>query len=179
MSFINDILALSHVPRWGIVRHSRQQSVAEHTFRMTMIAREIVVRCLPSDYLVSWPEFLWTCLTHDADESVTGDVPTPAKIALGLPGGNLGLVDVPDIDNRHGEPTTVAEKIIIDLADEVEAYVFLRHEGRGPHATEIGDRAHARIMKKIDDAFNRIPGFDSARMCDLINEMLKETGRIR
>ena len=41
---LTDLLALSHVPRWSIVRHVSPQNVGDHTFRVMVIYTELMNR---------------------------------------------------------------------------------------------------------------------------------------
>jgi len=59
MLSIQDLMLAQDVKRWVIVRTAKDQSLAEHTFNVVMIAR-------------------------DLDEILTGDIPTPAKDRLGI-----------------------------------------------------------------------------------------------
>ena len=74
-SRLTDLLALSHVPRWNIVRHTNPQNVADHTFRTMVIYTEL---CRRLQFEIHVPDLL-AILHHDAPESRTGDIPTPAK----------------------------------------------------------------------------------------------------
>jgi 5'-deoxynucleotidase YfbR-like HD superfamily hydrolase len=61
---------LAHVPRWAIARTNRQQSVAEHSYYVTLyaiaIAQELEVPITGG--------FISYCLLHDMDEIHTGDL---------------------------------------------------------------------------------------------------------
>lgn len=122
---MNDLLALSHVPRWVIVSTSRPQSVAEHSFRVAIILLEICKRigvgCEQST--LQW------ALMHDGAESRTGDLP-------------MGI-DVPkDVEYREcpwleGQQVYARGRILVKLADLVETATWISRWGVGPHATSI------------------------------------------
>lgn len=126
MSFINDILALSHVPRWGIVRTIRQQSVADHSYRVAFIAMEIADRSgIPvTTTLIQY------ALTHDVEESVTGDIPTIVKRRTRE---WVPIVEEPSYI-RHG---SLREVRIVKLADILEAHTWIRMNGIGSHANDV------------------------------------------
>jgi len=74
--FERELRDLAHVPRWSIVRTLRTQSVAEHTFYVTLYADEVAE-------LIKWEGprtlLLRQSLWHDAEEAVTGDIVGPVK----------------------------------------------------------------------------------------------------
>ena len=69
---------LSHVPRWGILRSIRKQSVAEHSYYVALYAEQLAT-------VIQWDgdiaALLQYALLHDIDETVTGDIPGPVKRA--------------------------------------------------------------------------------------------------
>ena len=94
-----ETLRLANVRRWGIVEMSRQQSVAEHTCNVMLIAlniaetyNEIIVAdkldgnntCKPINEK-QMAALMKACLTHDLPEIYSGDIPTPTKRAIGRP----------------------------------------------------------------------------------------------
>lgn len=87
-----EALRLSNIKRWGIVEMSRQQSVAEHTLNMMMIAKSIsslyddVSREAGNISPLTEKDkagLMELCLVHDLPEVYSGDVPTPLKRAIG------------------------------------------------------------------------------------------------
>jgi len=93
----------SIIPRWAIIRMSRTQSVAEHSFNVAMITRAIL-----SNFIMETMddnEIIVAALDHDWKEEIyTGDIPSPAKV-------------------DHEQPVGTGNKVI-KLADMIEAYVF-------------------------------------------------------
>lgn len=72
---------LAHVPRWTIARTIRAQSVAEHSYYVTLYAFQI------AGLLLGWGgERLMLLMTyalhHDIEESFTSDLPGPTKRTL-------------------------------------------------------------------------------------------------
>lgn len=70
------LLQLSYVKRWIVAPVHREQSVAEHTFRVIALAEALWLA--HSTYTVP-VELYRRALYHDADECLTGDIPGPAK----------------------------------------------------------------------------------------------------
>lgn len=149
--FITDALALTIVPRWTIVRTARLQSVAEHSFAVAIIAEQILR--LNEHLTVHEPgltplcrreRVLWHALTHDVDESVTGDIPRHAKKLVLRPKREIPvLVAIP------GEPLTLAELRVVKLADMMEAYTFIAMNGVGRHAESVAQRLKYDVHEYI------------------------------
>lgn len=131
--FDKDLRNLAYIPRWSLLRHIRQQSVAEHSFYVAIYAGQIA-------HAMGWPgdraALLDAALTHDLDELVTADIPGPVKRAyrsrMGIDGlSSLGqwmrseaskrVPDLPDDPDRE-------TKFIVALADMIEACVYLEEE---------------------------------------------------
>lgn len=99
-----DRLNLSYVKRWVVAPMYREQSVAEHTFRVLAIARYIYKSALPDNHDGLWGFISMACMDHDVEEVYSGDVPGPQKDATGL--------SWPPPDSRS--------KAIVKVADSVE-----------------------------------------------------------
>lgn len=167
--FLTDALALSHVPRWAIVRHSRLQSVADHSYRVAIIARELVRR-------LNWENregldvsrLVWLALVHDLDESLTGDIPAPAKKEM----DPLRPYLVTDVPGLHG--ATSIEIQVLRLADYIEAFTFIG-QTMGAHV----ERVVAAIRVRINDCL-RVLILDKEQqelVWRLVYDIGEETGR--
>ncbi len=136
---MNDLLALSQVPRWSIVPLARDQNVADHTFRVVVIAMELADRLeveFPKDAILY-------ALYHDADESRTGDIPTPAKLVMALGAPHKYCPWLPASWLLTDEILT-----IVALADVIEAHSFIERWGRGDHATRVKEELRKVIYEK-------------------------------
>lgn len=107
---------LSDVPRWAIVRTVRKQNVAEHSYHVAMITMNIIEALKGMMWEIS-PEFEYECLllalSHDVDESISGDIPATYKRRL------------------PRAPTPNASKLpyrVVKLADCIEAMAFLMED---------------------------------------------------
>lgn len=179
--FLTDALALSHVPRWAIVRHSRPQSVADHSYRVAIIARELVRR-------LNWENrdgldvnrLVWLALIHDLDESLTGDIPTPAKRLLGLDNPIL-----PHLAGVYGvEGMTPAERGVLALADIIEAYTYLGGKQGGGFEGRHRDRVMIGLTPVLTECIrmtanregNEAPTAERT-IWQLITDINEEAGR--
>jgi 5'-deoxynucleotidase YfbR-like HD superfamily hydrolase len=125
---INDILRASGVNRWHIVRTVRDQSLAEHTFDVVMIARAIAKIAGVDDY-----EIIKAALLHDLDEIVTGDIPTPTKDRARDNGWELNDL-YKSVTGRELSPD---ESLIIRLADKMADLHWLWLHALGPHSNKV------------------------------------------
>lgn len=87
MSRLRDLLALSDLQRWNVVPTSRVQSVAQHCFRVAVIAREIwgtwkQQQVESYNDISELLEILGWCLDHDGPECLTGDLPSAFKDSI-------------------------------------------------------------------------------------------------
>lgn len=158
-------LRTGHVTRWHIVATSRQQTVADHQYRVMVVAEEIL-RLLG---MYDWDSDVTLCtmrlaFIHDRHEVLLGDIPTPGKVALreatreAMWGAMWGAapctaIDIPDVVGRaeanadpefeelanacaHGEPLEVAGAIV-KMADLLESIEWLATFGVGSHSMAV------------------------------------------
>ena len=84
---IHQKLRLSNIPRWTMVNTTRQQSVAEHSYNVTLIAMELAKRMsVGEDYggidrFAIHKDIVLIAINHDLMEVLTGDIPAPTKMA--------------------------------------------------------------------------------------------------
>jgi hypothetical protein len=161
-SRLTDLLALSHVPRWGIVPHVFQQSVADHTFRVWVIFDVLCMRLAKKPTAEDYFEVL----VHDGPESRTGDIPTPAK----------SLMTIPD-DSRFCGWMYRALKFTSEeigqafvIADLIEAHTFIEMYGKGEHSRRVAADIYAKLR-------NMTPVEDWPVVSRMIDEIVFEEGR--
>lgn len=174
---LTDLLALSHVPRWSIVNHSKPQSVADHTFRVMVIALEIAERLDITLNCSTLKEILF----HDAPESRTADIPNPAKSFL-LEHSNLEYnpraIDVhfcPWLRTENINGIANDQSIVMHLADKIEGYTFILRHGIGPHATAVA----TGCMTEIDKMLRALPDQTFREpVLAVISEIILDHGRV-
>lgn len=122
---------LDYLPRFQIVRTRRTQSVAAHSFFVSIYAIRMAD-------MIGWidnrAELLQACLTHDLDELIVGDMPRVTK--------NLILKD-PTIHPKYKEivaehmirkfpwvveSTDLSIRLMVHAADTLEAAAFIAEE---------------------------------------------------
>lgn len=123
--FDRELRDLAHVPRWGILRRVRQQSVAEHSFFVAVYAIEIAE-------FIEWGGDYYTlirhALSHDMPEVRTGDLPGPTKRAI--------------LDAARLE--TFEDRTMFDLFPS--HYSFYRINGESHAIMTVADRLDATLF---------------------------------
>lgn len=120
------VMRLSSIKRWGIIEMARPQSVAEHSYNVTMIALYFVDRIPNNHKPAQLREIVLNyALAHDLPELVTGDMPTPIKqlIKHSLDDAERDLFP---ILTSYKEALSPLAKVICKMADLIEAIQFAR-----------------------------------------------------
>lgn len=154
---LKDTYRATDVFRWQIVKTHRQQSVAEHSFQVALIASRICD--LDEADEETRNKVLWYALVHDLPEVVTGDMATPLKKMLGA-AARLRL-------SQFEESLTIGGKVIdapphvkhiVKMADLIEAAAFLHQNAASSHGKDIcskiiaelsADETAAAILREI------------------------------
>ena len=167
---MNDLLALCHVPRWVIVPHIGSQSVAEHSFRVTIILLEL---CRRLDVSLDFNDIMWA-LVHDGPEAWTGDIPGPFK---------TDGCDANVAPWWHSTEKLMPDKTksLIKIADLIEGSSWIGQWGVGQHAVYAGKKLRNEALYKARELAPSI-GFGQDQMDKVILAVLTdiecETGRI-
>lgn len=161
-------LRLTEVSRWGIVATSRQQSVGEHSYRVTMISLAMF------DYMeggVPHNSFdrlsiASLAMTHDIFEVLSGDLDSIFKLAV--------KAQFPDVYNQTVENMALQRRdsgelykqvsseeramkgtiieAIVKLSDYVEALIYLDQYGTNSrHAQQVRDSILERMWLKLEE----------------------------
>ena len=79
-NFFAYISRMKYINRWGLMRSTREENVAEHSHEVAVIAHALAViqkKKLGID--IDAGSVVLLALFHDATEIITGDLPTPVK----------------------------------------------------------------------------------------------------
>lgn len=162
-SFPAELRTLSVVSRWNIVWTLTNDTVANHSFFVTLYAREIA-------QIINWPgpmaDLMFYALMHDAEEFVTGDIVGPtkreivdndrAKAYIQAKMGERVPKQAREIDRiEHTEGWGEQIKLIVKAADRLDALLFLTMEkrlGNGVIAPLIPD-----MWKMMRESWNALP----------------------
>lgn len=176
---LGEYMRTGHVKRWQIVRTAREQTLAEHLYRVWVITMHIceAIRT-PND--INSVAAVWA-LIHDVPEVITGDIATPAKEAMrkALPHDDpvrnieLSLSDTYR-DAYHGAKAHISPEWpsayeIVKLADLIEAKCFLGCEMLGNHAKEVFDGMCEAVEQKFQELKIEYPNLEWDRIDRIIN----------
>ena len=136
-----DALRAQNVTRWHIVNlGGRNQTLADHTFGVMVIALELARRL--NHVFMDWDKFrgrlLEYCLFHDIHEVVEGDIPTPPKRRYGIE----ECID-------DAAPLILA---IAAVADRLEALFTLHDNATGVHAKQVLNKFEDETMEFLRNA---------------------------
>ena len=136
-----DMLQLSFVPRWVISRNARPQSVAEHSYNVAAMAAY-----LAKVAGIDQQRAMILGMFHDIAEARTGDLPYPVK----------GLIEHQNAEDNLCpwyreiiDQFDPAEKLVVKLADLLEAVWFLSHSG-GPTSWQSAEDIISNHQGRID-----------------------------
>ena len=82
-SFFAMMARMKYIERWALMRNSRQENISEHSLEVAMLAHGLAIisneRCGSQ---VNVEQIALMGLYHDANEIITGDMPTPVNILM-------------------------------------------------------------------------------------------------
>ena len=160
-----DLMRAQSVKRWTIVHTTKQQSLAEHTFNVVMIARAICSKLGIEDAAV-----IKGAMVHDLDEIMTGDIPTPFKKEARSQG-----IELNDIMRRVSHTTlTPLEEAVIKAADILEANWFIKEFGSGTHAGKVAIWTGIHIeefIEKMQLQTSLLESFDVDAFVDAVDQI--------
>jgi hypothetical protein len=153
-----DLLALTHLKRWNVVPLTREQSVAEHSHRVAVIAMAIVERFEQLDDTGNYTgmfdlgRILRWALVHDGPECLTGDLPSGVKRLLGT-GPIQDMEDqlCPWFSDEEAL-ININDELIVKIADLIEANSWLALHGTTasfPVRSELIDRISELQMQGV------------------------------
>ena len=146
------VRALQYIRRLNFERCNRYQSVAEHSFYVTLLAKEIAE-------LLGYPKstiamVVEKAMVHDVPEAVTGDIPFLTRRALDKVAlANLDAMAEKEMGIDLSAPLAVLE--IVNYADALEFALYLKEE-RESGNTNLIDIEHetwGRLKKKFVERY--------------------------
>lgn len=124
---------MKYINRWGLMRNSRPENIAEHSLEVAVITHllcELRNRRFGGNIDVS--KAVMTAVYHDVPEIITGDLPTPVK-----------YYD-PDIRDAYKRVEQAAvDKLLSGIPDDIR-------DGYAPLFDETSDPEIAKIVKAAD-----------------------------
>ena len=177
-----DLARSGHVTRWHSVRTTRNQTLAEHHYMVTRLsnrlAKEIIGNELDDSALLRIMDY---ASLHDTPELLMGDLPSPLKRHIEAISGTDNpirqieqeiapwLEEMRETIRRHNP----AHLLIVKLADQIDALLFIEHEGIGSHAREVTRGLHQLFTRQLTTAAQDYPQYRWTAAEELLNELLQ------
>lgn len=161
--FSPELRTLRFVPRWCIMATNGRDTVAAHTFYVMTYARivaDLIEWKGPIDYVY------WQAAMHDVDETISGDIPGPAKKHIVDEAKSEPFL-FDKMDEKFPGMLDLSEKIITDgnwsreadqivaVADKLDALLYLVGESR--LGNSCVDKALDGNMKSLEGAWRSLP----------------------
>jgi 5'-deoxynucleotidase len=173
-------LRACHVRRWHIVQTTREQTLAEHSFAVSVIAGSLAARMRWTGLLHPDKKLmlLQYALAHDLIEVRTGDMPTPFKKYLQMVGG-LQILDRANelVDAEQASVDRMVKgtevEMFVKIADMVEAIFFLQDNGTGMHAENVLAELLYLLATLVDTYSKMYPHFE---VVTAVREVCRDIG---
>jgi hypothetical protein len=142
-----------YTKRWTTVHLSHQQSLAEHSFNVAVLALELAESVFGEVTPKIKAEILEYSLLHDIDEVITGDIPTPTKNRLAEMCSTVNDVIAHEAKAiaRDVDPDVV---IIVKVADMIEGTFHVKQHCCGIHAEQVSNFCDINLGNSLADMRN-------------------------
>lgn len=166
---LKQVMRLSSIKRWGIMEMSKDQSVAEHSYNVAMIANMLLTAMFARegdghhgtdmDAFMRCEEelFAWTlleyALSHDLPELATGDIPTPLKKEIGASLSKWEDKEFPNLKTyKSGIASSMPSVLLLcKIADLIDAVQFGAKHCVDDRKEEVLCEMRSRIIQTIRD----------------------------
>ena len=166
---------LAHVPRWAIMPTTRTQSVAEHSYYVSLYANQIAHYMWEEGYISEIDVIMISsyALGHDRNECFMSDIPGPVKR-----GSKMNKEYEHEQEKRYFDrPLEKSEicEIVIKIADLMDEYAFWMDQ------MFMGNRRSEVILDKIqlrlDLAVDNLPTPEFHKL-NIKNKFLKQNVKL-
>lgn len=172
-----DFLRVGHVKRWHNVNTAREQTLAEHSYMVTVIAIHLSRKIIGDEKFTASVAF--AALFHDAAEVVLGDSPTPAKRFIREFTKDPKIFERMELALMPKIPYTLDElqagdtASFVKMADKIEAAYFISENGVGRHAEIVKGFNWRNLEDFVEKLDENDPG---SGWYEAVNEVLMALG---
>lgn len=177
-----DFMRAGHVKRWHTVNTTREQTIAEHQYLVTIIAMELFGKLagkMGMGHGEHWLSLIAAAMFHDAPEVRYGDFPSPAKRHIReITGGDLvedvfesldkGLM--PELPYIGGDDSLVRH--FVHMADAIESAHWISEHRAGAHAEAVAKGNSRRMAEMVAE----LSGKTKVDWFEPVNQILMELG---
>ena len=164
-SFFAFLSRMKHINRWGLMRNSRYENLAEHSFETAYIANALAnIENVMFEGSYDAKTVTTLALFHDCPEIITGDLPTPVKYKHKSITGAYSQVEAAAKDTllagiEPGLRSIYSEYLdyenteyykIIKAADKLSALIKCREERKAGN-TDF-ESAEKTILRSLDES---------------------------
>ena len=167
-------LLLSTIKRWIKIEMARDQSVAEHSFNVGVLALSLydfMQQDVPHNSFERTSIMEWS-MVHDLDEIETGDIPADFKNAVRAIAGERAVDEAVDNIMAIKAPSFVGKKRgmkdsypydVVKIADKLEEILFNQKFGRDDRAENAQVDALRLLRQRLLKAEKAHPRYDWER----------------
>ncbi|MBR3646525.1 MAG: 5'-deoxynucleotidase [Lachnospiraceae bacterium] len=154
-NFYGMLARMKYINRWGLMRNTRTENIAEHSLAVAFIAHSLAV--IANTYFnrnLDANEVAVIAMYHDTTEIITGDLPTPIKYYA------------PDIRDAYKELESVAaNQLLKELPQEMrDVYHPILHEQADEYVLKLvkGADKLSALIKCMEEKSTGNTDFDKA-----------------
>ncbi len=144
---LETVMRLHSVKRWHMIDTTRQQTLAEHSANVALLAF-LIAKTAPIEFFDTYAAVTAAALIHDVPEAFTGDIPSHTKRELS---------GIEELEQRVGATEFQVEvnentRMLIKLCDLADGIRFIRLHGVDMTAQHARGGLEAQMVKRLQVA---------------------------
>ena len=147
---LGELMRIGDVKRWHTVRTALDQTLADHSARVALIALRLYWYHTGRTDNADIAALLTTALLHDAAEVHLGDPPPAGKTVMYVSDEIALLNTLPPPFKGLWARSTEARNTI-KVADRIEAWLWIRENAVGHHSQGVAARCFAEMERVAAD----------------------------
>jgi hypothetical protein len=166
------VMRLHSVKRWHMIDTTRNQTLAEHTANVSLLAYTIA-------YTIGYPTFSHPSmiammgLFHDLGETVIGDIPTHTKQALGGARKHIDALESSVLPTMFNYTDITAGplpwRLLVKVCDLADGIRFIRLHGVDVTARHAKEGLEAQLKERFEEAKEHWPEKDHVVVARMIH----------
>jgi len=138
-------MRLHSVKRWHMIDTTRQQTLAEHSANVALLAM-MIARTAPINFFDDANAIAGAALVHDIEEAFTGDIPTHTKRRL----RGINELEAEVIHSAFIINVNINSLILIKLCDLADGIRFVRLHGVDMTAAHAQEGLEDQLCERIN-----------------------------